>query len=167
MNSKLVCASIAALSMLGAGSAVAGGTEGTIGVGAEAQLSGLGGASVNYDAGKFHAGGFLSFQDESGANNTDIGIGGRFFYHLHSTPTSDFSIGGNLGVLFASDPTPPPDGSSSTQLYLEPAIQIRAFISGNVALSATAGIAIGLADADGVSLDGQVTGGAGIHYYFY
>lgn len=167
MNSKLLCASIAALSMLGAGSAVAGGTEGTIGVGAEAQLSGLGGASVNYDAGKFHAGGFLSFRDESGANNTDIGIGGRFFYHLHSTPTSDFSIGGNLGVLFASDPNPMPDGSSSTALFLEPAIQIRAFISGNVALSATAGIAIGLADADGVTLDGQVTGGAGIHYYFY
>ncbi len=167
MKTNLLCASIVALSMLGAGTAVAGGSEGTIGVGAEAQLSGLGGPSVNYDAGKFHVGGFLAVKDSSGPNNTDIALGGRFFWHLHSTPTSDFSIGGNLGVLFASDPTPPPDGSSSTELFLEPAIQIRAFISGNVALSATAGIVIGLADADGVALDGQVTGGAGIHYYFF
>lgn len=167
MKTQLLCSSIVALSMLGAGTAVAGGSDGTIGVGAEAQLSGLSGASVNYDAGRFHVGGFLSFQDASGPNNTDIGLGGRFFWHLHSTPTSDFSIGGNLGVLFNNDPNPQPNGSSATELFLEPGVQIRAFISGNVALSATVGIVIGLADADGVALDGQLTGGAGIHYYFF
>lgn len=167
MKNSLTFTSIAVMLVLGAGSAYAGGSEGTIGVGAEAQLSGLSGLSINYDAGKFHAGGFLSFADAPGDNNTDIGVGGRFFWHLHSTPMSDFSIGGNLGVLFDNDPNPQPDGSSQTLLFLEPAVQIRAFISGNVALSATAGIAIGLADADGVLLDGQVTGSAGIHYYFF
>ena len=166
MKTNLLCASIVALSTLGAGTAVAGGSEGTIGVGAETQLAGLSGISVNYDAGKFHAGGQLYFADAPRDNNTDIGLGGRFFWHLHSTPTSDFSIGGNLGVLFDHKPEGDPNGGR-TQLFLEPAVQIRAFISGNVALSATAGIAIGLADADGVLLDGQITGGAGIHYYFY
>lgn len=167
MKKNLTGASIAVLLVLGAGSAAAGGSEGSLGVGAEATLSGLGGMSINYDAGKFHAGGFLSFADSAGDNNTDIGLGGRFFWHLHSTPMSDFSIGGNLGVLFDNETNPPPDGSSATLLFLEPAVQIRAFVAGNVAISATAGIAIGLADAEGVILDGQVTGSAGIHYYFF
>jgi hypothetical protein len=167
MNNKLMCSSIAVLSLLGAGSAFAGGSKGTIGVGAETNLSGDGGLSLNYDAGEFHAGGFLSFVDEAGDNNTDIGLGGRFYWHLHSTPMSDFGLGANLGIIFDNDPTPPPDGSSNTYLYLEPAFQMRAFIAGNVAVSATAGIVIGLADADGVALGGQITGAAGIHYYFF
>lgn len=163
MNKNLTCGSIAVMLMLGAGSAAAGGSEGTIGVGAEATLSGLGGLSMNYDAGTFHAGGFLFFADEAGDDNTDIGLGGRFFWHIHSTAQSDFSLGANLGVLLANDG---PD-NDSTLLVLEPAIQLRAFIAGNVALSATAGISIGLADAEGVLLDGGLTGSAGIHYYFF
>lgn len=166
MKTKLLCSSIAVMSVLGAGTAFAGGSKGSIGVGAEAGLSGLSGMSMNYDAGQFHAGGALSFADSEGPNNTDIGLGGRFFWHLHSTLSSDFSIGGNLGVLFDNEDVGP-DGTSSTLLYLEPAVQIRAFISNNVALSATAGIVIGLADTSGVRLGGQLTGGAGIHYYFF
>ena len=60
--------------------------------------------SFSYDAGKFHAGAFLSFRDEAGDDNTDIGVGGRFYWHVHSTPLSDFSFGGNLGVLFDNEP---------------------------------------------------------------
>src|SRR5689334_5911210 len=45
-----------------AGLAHAGGQPGSIGVGAEFQINDLaGGASVNYDAGDFHVGGFFGF----------------------------------------------------------------------------------------------------------
>ena len=46
-----------------------GGQSGSIGVGAEAQLSGLSGASMNYDAGDFHVGAFLGFHDPGGDND--------------------------------------------------------------------------------------------------
>ncbi|HVV86777.1 MAG TPA: hypothetical protein VHE35_27150 [Kofleriaceae bacterium] len=163
MKTNLMCMSIAVVSMIGAGSAFAGGSEGTVGVGAEFGLSGTGGLSVNYDAGKWHAGGFLAFHDEEGPDNTAFGLGGRFFWHVHSTPTSDFSVGGSLAL----DHEEMGPDTSANLLYLEPGVQIRAFISGNVALSATAGFSIGLADASGVDLTGQVTGFAGIHYYFF
>lgn len=163
MNKTLIGSTFAVVSVLGAGTALAGGSQGTIGVGAEATLSGLGGMSFSYDAGSFHAGGFLSFRDEGQEDDTDIGLGGRFFWHIHSTPVSDFSIGGNLGMQFVD--TGP--NQSDSLLYLEPAIQLRAFIAGNVAISATAGISIGLSDASGVDLTGQPTGAAGIHYYFF
>ena len=180
MKNSLTCTSIAAMLMLGAGAAAAqtadgtlgtgtgapGHSSGALGVGAETTLSGLSGMSLSYDGGPWHAGGFLSFEDAPGDNNTDIGLGGRFFWHLHSTSRSDFSIGGNLGVLIDNEDDGA-DGTSSTLMFLEPAVQIRAFIVDNVALSATAGISIGLADADGVILDGQLTGSAGIHYYFF
>ncbi len=167
MKKNLTGASIAAMLVLGAGSAAAGGSEGSIGVGAEATLSGLSGLSLNYDAGKFHAGGALYFADAPGDNNTDVGLGGRFFWHLHSSPMSDFSVGANIGVLMTHNAALPGTDNGVTLMSLEPAVQIRAFVAGNVAISATAGIAIGLADADGFVLDGQVTGGAGIHYYFF
>ena len=51
--------------------------------------------------------------------------------------------------------------------YFEPGIQIRAFISNNVALSFTAGISFGLVDADGALLDGQFNALGGVHYYFF
>lgn len=170
MKRSLTFTSIAMVLVLGAGSAAAGGSASTFGVGAEQTLSGVEGTgmSISYDAGKFHAGGALSFRDESGSNNTDIGVAGRFFWHIHSTPMSDFSIGGNLGMLFDNEPDPQPDGSSATLIFLEPALQVRAFIANNVALSATAGISIGLGDTSGnVSLGGQLLSSVGVHYYFF
>ena len=165
MTKILSCSTIAVMLMLGAGTAAAGGSQGTVGVGAEVQLSGEGGMSLNYDAGQFHAGGYLYFDDEDGPDNTDVGLGGRFFWHVHSSPMSDFSVGGNLGLRFDNEG---PD-NSATLLYLEPAIQIRAFIAGNVALSFTSGIVVGLADADGdgVALTGQINALGGVHYYFF
>jgi hypothetical protein len=119
---------------------------------------------MSYDAGTFHAGGFLSFEDEDGDDNSQLGFGGRFFWHIHSSPMSDFSIGGNLGILMADEG---PD-ESATVVFLEPAVQIRAFIAGNVALSATSGIVIGVSDAEGqAALRGQINATAGIHYYFF
>lgn len=170
----------AALVLLGAaGAAHAGGSPGTLGVGAEFQLAGPGGASLNYDAGDFHVGGFLGFADEDGDDNTVFSVGGRFYYHVHSTTDADFSVGGSLGVVSA------PEGGGSddraTFVYVEPGVQIRVFLAANVALSATTGIVLGVVDADGVAITGSagigsvaVTaggigfgGGVGLHYYFF
>jgi hypothetical protein len=156
---KTILAAI--LVFVSAGTASAGGLAGSIGVGGEFQLSGLGGLSVNYDAGKFHAGGFLGFFDPEGADNTAFDIGGRFYFHIASTAMSDFSLGGSLGILTADA-----GGDRQTALFLEPGFQIRAFIASNVALSFTGGIVIGAADASEVDITAQVSGAAGIHYYF-
>jgi hypothetical protein len=154
-----------------AGAAHAGGQAGSIGVGAEYQLSGVGGVSVVYDAGLFHLGGMLGFDDPAGADNTVFQLAGEFYYHVHHSAFADFGLGGSLG--FSSDPVAPMGGMAATRhtnVYLEPGFQIRAFLSSNVALSATAGIVIGTVDASEVQITGQnvgAAGGVGIHYYFY
>lgn len=150
------------------GTARAGGQPNSIGVGAELQISGVGGLSVNYDAGKFHAGGFFGYFDPQGPNNSTVDVGGRFFFHIASTATSDFSLGGSLGIENANDPANP--NNRRTEVFIEPSFQIRAFIVSNVALSFTGGIVIGAADASELDLtsntSGRLTGMAGIHYYF-
>ncbi len=154
-----------ATALLSSGTALAGGGEG-LGVGGDIQLNGLAGPSINYDTGTFHAGGLLAFADQPGDNNTTVGLGGRFFWHVHSTASSDFSIGGQIGLIHGPDNVPLTDDNIDL-LYFEPAMQIRAFLAPNVALSFTSGISIGLADADGIELTTQVTATTGLHYYFF
>ena len=176
----MIKTSLLAVAMIAMAStaASAGGQAGSIGVGAEYQVSGLGGASINYDAGQFHLGGFLGFFDPPGADNTVFVVGGRFFYHLHSTAMSDFGLGGGFGI--ASLPTGGmPNNNRSTDVYLEPGFQIRVFLASNVALSFTGGLVIGLVDASGAAITAQAlggapafdtvgfSGGAGVHYYFF
>ena len=158
----------AALMMVVSGAAHAGGQEGSVGVGAEVQLSGISGVSVNYDAGAFHVGGLLGYGDDLFMQADYFQVGARFYYHVHSTAMSDFGIGGNLGIASVRDQPDPDDRSS--YVYLEPGIQIRLFLAANVALAFTGGVALGLNDADGVSISGQGTGfnfGGGVHYYFF
>ena len=140
----------------------AGGQAGSIGLGAEFQLSGVGGASLNYDAGQFHIGGFLGFSDPPGDANT-FDVGGRFFWHIHKTAMTDFGIGGGLGI---SSVRVMNGMDRLTGLFLEPGLQIRLFLASNVAVSASTGIVIGTADASGVGLTGQTFAG-GLHYYFF
>ena len=155
----------AALVMVTSGLAQAGGQSGAIGVGAEFQLSGLGGASINYDAGDFHVGGFLGFDDDDGPDNTVWNIGARFYYHVHTTAMSDFGIGGSLGILSFPEPMiPNPD--RQTGVFIEPGVQMRVFLAANVAVSAATGVSIGVVDASGVGITGQ-TITAGIRYYFF
>jgi hypothetical protein len=164
MKTNLILASSVSALILGAGTAMAGGSEGAIGVGAEMTLSNFNGMSVNYDAGKFHVGGFFGLADPAGPDNTDIDLGGRFFYHIHTTSMADFGVGGSVGLELHGNPAPVDD---TTLMSIEPGFQIRAFLGSNVALSFTGGIAIGVVDADGVELGGQFNGIAGVHYYFY
>jgi hypothetical protein len=163
------------------GVARAGGQANTIGIGVEEAIPGiqdvgmgrallLAGTvgSINYDAGKFHAGGFLGFDDPSGAFNTFFTFGGRFFYHVHSTAMADFSVGGQIGIAYVPTGNMGPGADHyDTEVFLEPGVQIRAFLASNVALSFSLGIVIGAADASGVQVGGQVQGSAGIHYYFF
>lgn len=161
---------LAALFLVAAtGVANAGGSAGSIGVGGEYQLSGLGGLSANYDAGNFHVGGFLSLNDPDGEDNTDFGVGVRFFYHIASTAMSDFSVGGSVGLQSDGVPpmTPGGDGTRDTNVYIEPGFQIRAFVTPNVALSFTGGLLIRAVDDGGLALGAQPTGIAGVHYYFF
>lgn len=141
----------------------AGGQPGSVGVGAEFQLSNVGGISVNYDTGKFHVGGFLGLADPAGQENTRIDLGGRFFYHVASSAMSDFSVGGSVGI---SSNDAGPNVDRTTSLFIEPAFQIRAFITSNVALSFTGGFSIGAADSSDLVITGDTNGQAGVHYYF-
>jgi hypothetical protein len=167
MKTTLLAAMIVFASV---GTARAGGQPNSIGVGAELQVSGVGGLSVNYDAGRFHAGGFFGYFDPAGGNNSTVDVGGRFFFHVASTATSDFSLGGSLGIENANDANNP--DNRHTDVFIEPSFQIRAFIVSNVALSFTGGIVIGILNNDSRELDftsntsGRLTGMAGIHYYF-
>ncbi|MEO8704755.1 MAG: hypothetical protein ABI867_32160 [Kofleriaceae bacterium] len=162
-----------ALVLAASGSASAGGKEGSIGVGAEFGINGeAGGISMNYDAGKFHFGGFLALIDGGGDNDTDFTFGGRFYYHIHSTAMADFGIGGGFGFFSEDNVDDMINGGDRIQrFYLEPSFQIRVFPGvANVALSFTAGISIGLVDADEFRLDAQGAAPValgGVHYYFF
>lgn len=157
----LVATIVSGLGLAAAGTAHAGGQPGSLGVGVEEQISGAGGISLNYDAGRFHVGGALSFEDAAGPDNAVFEIEGRFFFHVASTATTDFSVGGSIGIRNQDAP-----GGSVTGLFLEPGFQIRAFIAQNVALSFTGAISIGAADASDVVINGDLVGTAGVHYYF-
>ncbi len=166
---KSSLAAMFVLAMLG--TAEAGGQEGSLGVGAEYGLrltnAGIGFASMNYDAGAFHAGGFFAMADGGNDDDTLFGIGGRFYYHVHSTSMADFSVGGALGLLSVPPTGGPTGGDRQSQLYLEPGIQARVFVASNVALSFSAGLTLGLIDAQGFAIGGQTSGSAGFHYYFF
>lgn len=159
MKKTLLAATIVLAS---AGTASAGGVAGSIGVGAEFEIRGAGGLSVNFDAGKFHVGGFLGYFDPQGPDNSEVDVGGRFFYHLASTASSDFGVGGLIGI----QSVPNNAGTRQTFLIIEPGFQIRTFIVPNVALSFTAGMEIGAADASELNITGNIIGQGGIHYYF-
>ncbi len=160
-SSALSLATLAALGHTAHADGGGGGVANSVGVGVEVQLSGLGGISANYDAGAFHAGGFFGFSDPTGPGNTAFDVGGRFYYHVHHTASADFSLGASIGI--GSQDTA---GNSATSVFLEPGFQIRWFAASNVALSFTGGFSIGLDDNKDFLIDGQLTGIAGIHYYF-
>jgi hypothetical protein len=153
----------------GTGKASAGGSPGSIGVGVEQMVYGPGGVSVVFDQGKFDVGGFLAFANDDflldGGVKTAVDFGGHFFYHAHSTAMSDFGVGGGLGfrMLDVRDP----NADDQQELYIDLGAQIRMFLVSNVALSARLGISIGTSDVDGVALDGDISGGFGVHYFFF
>jgi hypothetical protein len=167
---------VALVAIAAPGSARAQGSEGTgIGVGVQAMQGhgqvfvgpgfgpiGLVGPSVVYQTPDYHIDGILAFSS-NGART--FGVGGRFFYELHSTQASDLSIGGGIGILNVD----PPLGDSSTSIHFEIGGKIRAFLAPAVAVSASVGFGF-VSDPDGddpLFLTGQLLGTVGVTYFFF
>ena len=135
------------------------------GVGIHGMLTGPFGPAIVYNMSLFHIEGLIAFES-NGATN--LAVGGRFWFHVHQTAASTLSLGGGLGFTSTeSEPIPPETRSDDqTNILLEGGAQIRFFPVSNVAISASAGLAILSGDADLFALTGQLTGGAGLTYFF-
>jgi hypothetical protein len=143
------------------------------GVGAAAFLSGLNGIEVVYDQTHWHIEGLFGFSSrETGANMTTTAFqfGGRGWYHLHLGSSSDFSLGGGIGMLQASA-----GNASQTATVIEPGMLARVFLTPNFALHAMAGMTMAFGDnvvlgpantIRGFGLTGQFLGGCGFTYFF-
>ncbi len=147
-----------------------GGGGAGIGVGAVQWLSGLTGAQVVWDQAVFHLEGLFAFNsvDNGGDDRaTFINVGAAAWYHLHRGASSDFSLGGGVGISNLSD-----DPGSAQALVLEPGAQVRVFLTPNVALHARVGLPVIFGDSgtgvgdERVSLFGQVTEAFGFSYFF-
>jgi hypothetical protein len=138
-----------------------------LGVGIAQMLNGPGGLSVAYDMGMWHLDGILFFEDRPAPIKADFGLAGRFFYHLASGSAADFSIGGGLG--YRKNGGRELGGMTvgdSDVMSIEGGLLIRAFIAPNVAASVFGGLSVLTADGEGVMLNGQPLGQAGLHYFF-
>ena len=133
-----------------------------IGVGVAAMITGPQGIQIVYDTSAFHIEGILGFED---AGTSDLDIGGRFWYHIHSGHRSNFSIGGGLGLARSSTDVL---GMSvdTTVIHIDLGAEIRAFVTDNVALSADLGLSILADDGDGFVLGGALVGAGSITYFF-
>ncbi len=154
-----------------------GGSGGGLGIGAASYVSGMAGPQAVYDAGAWHAELMLGFEhhrlggpNPPSINTFDFGLGG--WYHLHAGDRSDFSIGGNLGFMVASASP----GGSANAIVLEPGVQVRVFVTDNVALSGRVALPIVFGDTVGApyvgglsehfGLGGQISGLFGFAYFF-
>jgi hypothetical protein len=128
-------------------------------------LTGPFGPAIVYNMKLFHIEGLLAFES-NGATN--LAVGGRFWFHAHQTAASTLSLGGGVGFTSTeTEPIPPETRSDDqTNVLLEGGAQIRFFPVSNVAISASAGLAVLSGDADLFALTGQLTGGAGLTYFF-
>jgi len=143
-----------------------------IGVGAALFLSGIGGAQVDYDTAMWDVEALLGFADRSTGNNnsaTDVQFGVRGWYHLHHGSSSDFSVGGGIGLDHLTGGGAP----NRTAVLIDPGVRARAFITSNVAVHAVIGLAISVGDNlgdsedSGVGLGAQGLFGFGFTYYFH
>jgi len=139
------------------------------GAGAEATTTGIIGGTFVYDAGMFHLDALLGGAFDH--NDSTVAVAGRFFFPLHRSQAADFSIGPGIGLVHNShhpDLVPPVPSTSTDEVHLEGAVQIRAFVVSNVALSASAGLGIVFVNGNnrGV-IGGQVGASLGITYFFF
>jgi hypothetical protein len=154
-----------------------GGSGAGLGIGAASYVSGMAGPQAVYDGGPWHAELMLGFEHHSaGGPNPpsittfDLGLGGWF--HLHAGDRSDFSLGGNIGFMVANASP----GGSANAVVIEPGVQVRVFLTDNVAASARVGLPIVFGDNVGApyvgglsehfGLGGQIAGAFGFAYFF-
>ena len=169
MMKTIIATSLASAVLLAAAPAFAGGSAGSIGIGADIPLAsgdgnGLAEASADYDAGKFNVGGGLGIADPGGPDNTQIDVSGHFYFHVASSAMADFGVGGD--ILFQNIQNGPNMGTN-TNVFLDPGIQVRAFIASNVAIIFTAGLSIGVGDDSALFFGGNPVADCGFRYYFF
>jgi hypothetical protein len=144
-----------------------GASASAMGVGVQSTLTGLTGPTLTYQTPRFHLDGVLGFHDDG---QTAFELAGRFWWAVHSTAASDFSIGGGLGVQYVDFG---PD--SDSDIHLELGAQLRAFVATNLAISASLGLglttgtfaAFDEGDESASFLGGQLVGAAGLTYFFF
>jgi hypothetical protein len=143
-----------------------------VGLGAEATTTGIVGATFVYDAEVFHLDAL--FGAALTKNDTNLEAAARFFFPLHHAQAADFSVGPGIGLVHGlhQDNAPPngpaPASTSTNQVHLEGALQIRAFVVSNVAFSASAGLGIVFANGNNTAvIGGQVGASLGITYFFF
>jgi len=163
---KILSCSVVAAGLLVSSAAFAGGSKGSLGVGVNLPLAGgsLPSIGVQFDGGQFHVGGAFGAQNPDGGDNGSVDIMGDFYFHVASTAMSDFGLGGN--VVINMDRLGDPTDNNTTNIFLEPGFQIRAFLASNVAIHLTAGLSIGVGDSKDFFLGGDPVGAAGFYYYF-
>jgi len=141
-----------------------------IGVGAEATLTGIIGATFVYDAEVFHVDALLGGSFEH--NDSSLSVAGRLFFPVHRSQWADFSVGPGIGLTHVThdpDQDGPQGRESRNPIHLEGAAQIRAFVVQNVALSASAGLGMVLNNdnQNEVTIGGQLGGSFGVTYFFF
>src|SRR5688572_2100597 len=118
-----------------------------VGIGVTQDFSlGVAGPAVTYQTPQFHIDGILNFgsRDET----TTVGLGGRFFYELHSTQASDLSIGGGLGFFHIKIDNDPGEDYSETLIQFEVGAKIRAFLAPSVCVNGSVGLGLISGDFD-------------------
>jgi hypothetical protein len=126
----------------------------------------LGGLSMNYDMGEFHVGGFFGFADD-GERRRHRHRDRRALLLSHPLVGDGRLRRRRLGRHRLHRRSQPAIDENQTWVFIEPGLQMRAFIASNVALSFTGGITLGVADAEGVAVTAQPVALAGAHYYFF
>ncbi len=139
-------------------SSSSGGGQSGIGLGAEATLTGLAGATFIYDAGPWRIDVVAGMEDQDRGDDPEFFLAGRFFWVIHRGERSDFSLGGGVGLL---------TNDRDTDIHIEGGAQVRVFLSDNVALNGSFGLGLVAGDNDRTGVGGQLLGAAGIAYYFY
>ena len=109
-------------------------------------------------------GGMALATSADGSGDEDFGViaGASAHFVVHSTDSSDFSVGGGAGLLHLHV-----DGETDDALLLDGGVRIRLFLVPNVALTAGAGVAALFQEgSDVVTVGGRLIGNAGVVYFF-
>ena len=143
-------------------SSASSGSHGKLGVGVVSYLTpqagGVSGLSLVYEPGPWHIDTLIGFND----NPNTIRLGGRFWFHVHSTGSADLSVGAGVGYVHQSM-----NGASADFLSIQAGGLIRVWLASNVALGLAGGLAVGAAYADGYNIGAvDFISSAGVHYYF-
>lgn len=116
--------------------------------------------------GRYHIDALFGFHH---ANVTNYDLGARFWYHVHTARSADFSVGGGLQIFSWRAGGPAPD-DRMWDFELDIGSQMRVFIVPNVALLGQLGIGLYFRDrgSDDIRINGQagLNGALGVAYYF-